>query len=1075
MRQFYKLIFCATAFLLAAAGAYAQQKTVTGKVTDEQNAGMPGVSVTVKGTTIGTTTDLDGNYTLNISTENPVLEFTFIGYTTRETAVGTRSRVDMKMTEDVQSLDEVVVVAYGTARKGDVTGALTNIKPSDSDMALNSVNSLLEGKIAGLVVNSSSSAVGSASSVVIRGANSLRGDNQPLYVIDNIPQASTGDFADSAIGSSDYQIQQDPLSQLNPSDILDITVLKDASSTAIYGSRGANGVILITTKKGQEGAARVNVSANFTLAQPVRLMDMLNVEQFAAYHNSRNTEENYQFHIVGNDVRYTSSDHTYDPADPTTYNIIKTRDWQREVYNTSFSHNYSLSVSGGTQKIQYYVSANFKDVNGTVKNTSWLQGDLRSNITAKLGNKVSLNLIMGGSIRQNNMMAGGNSLGGATGAISRTALDYMPYLPDDSDPALQNDLMKTTPLSWIDNYVDKTNAKTFNASINLTWDISKNFKYQLRAGGNLSLSERSRWYGLPLYQGINGHDGYLAISDVNRNNYTVENLLMYNGKIGDVAKIDATVGVTYDDYNSLVKNLFADQFTFLELREKGLSYAGSVTHRTPVQSDYQLLSYLARLNVSLYDKYLITASFRADGSSKFAKGHQWGYFPSASVAWRMEQEEFLKDVDWLHQLKVRLSYGMTGNQAIPPYQTFSMYGSGSNVYGGPDGSTLPTWTVTNMANNTLTWETTASWNAGVDFGFFNSRLSGTFDFYQKKTSDLLISADLPGSAGGGQVLYNRGAIRNRGVEFSLNAQIIDSKEWKWSVSGNIGANKSVIQELGMAESNFGDAIGTRTGYLGNKFGDHFGISTIFLEGEAPGLFFGYRTQGIVQEDDLVMGDDNIQRVRFVKDDGTYGYYATAHGATPKAGDVKLYNYGDDDNVGDEDRTIIGDPNPDFTYGFATNVSYKRLSLSVAFNGVSGIDRFNTNIRYSSTPRNDVWANIRTDAFEGMWTPENRSNAYPSSRYILPTGATFDRYIEDASYLRCSDITLSYALPQRWMKKIGFRSCSFSFSIKNAFVVTKYSGYDPEVNSFAFNGLLQGIDMNSYPNARSYIFGVNLNF
>ena len=242
MRQFYKLIFCATAFLLAAAGAYAQQKTVTGKVTDEQNAGMPGVSVTVKGTTIGTTTDLDGNYTLNISTENPVLEFTFIGYTTRETAVGTRSRVDMKMTEDVQSLDEVVVVAYGTARKGDVTGALTNIKPSDSDMALNSVNSLLEGKIAGLVVNSSSSAVGSASSVVIRGANSLRGDNQPLYVIDNIPQASTGDFADSAIGSSDYQIQQDPLSQLNPSDILDITVLKDASSTAIYGSRGANGV-----------------------------------------------------------------------------------------------------------------------------------------------------------------------------------------------------------------------------------------------------------------------------------------------------------------------------------------------------------------------------------------------------------------------------------------------------------------------------------------------------------------------------------------------------------------------------------------------------------------------------------------------------------------------------------------------------------------------------------------------------------------------------------------------------------------------------------------------------------------
>ena len=1071
MKKIYTIILLGTFCLLACCGQlFAQQRSVSGTVTDDKNVGMPGVSVYVKGTTIGTTTDINGKYQLNVSGTNPTLVYSFIGYTTQEIPAGARTLIDVQLKEDAQTLDEVVVVAYGTARKGDVTGALTNIKPTEGDIAMPSVNSLLEGKIAGLVVSSSSSAVGAASSVTIRGANSLRGDNQPLYVIDNVPQASTGEFSSSGIGG-DFQIQQDPLAQLNPADIVDITVLKDASSTAIYGSRGANGVILITTKRGQAGAARVRASATFTIAEPTNLLEMINLSEYADYRNSRVSDiQQYPFHKVGDELRYvfSGSESKYDPGDPSTYNLVKNRNWQKEIYTSAFSQNYSVSVDGGSDKVTYYISANFKDIEGTVKQTGLRQGDLRANLSAQLARSVKLELLLNGSIRENDMMAGGNTLGGSTGAVSRTALDYAPFEMPSGDPSFSNE-NKTTVQSWLNDYVDKAVNRVFGASLNLTWDISKNFRYNLRTGGNLTTNNRKRWYGLELYQGMN-NNGLLSISDLNRNNYSVENLVTYNGKIGDLVRIDATLGVTYDDYNYLNQNTIGRQFSFFELRENGLSKAGVTEFPQPEQKDYQLFSYLARVNLSFLDRYLVTASMRADGSSKFAKGNRWGYFPSASVAWRIEQEEFLRDVSWLNQLKLRLSYGVTGNQSIAPYSTFSMYGqnsSGDVIYADQNGDALTTMIVTNLSNSGLKWEKTSSWNLGLDFGFLKSRLSGTIDIYKKKTSDLLISRTLPGSAGFGSTYYNQGGLDNQGVEVSLNAQIIDNKNWKWSVNGNIGFNKSKITDLGLEPSDFG-CLGERVGFYGNSLGDHFGVAHIFLAGEAPGQFFGYRTQGIVQSEDIT-----DQGVKYIKDDGTVGYYTTFNNATPSAGDVKFFDSNGDGVVDENDRTIIGNPNPDFTYGFSTKLSFRRLSLSASFNGVSGIDRFNTNNRYINTPGTRA-NNLTREAYLGMWTPTNHSNSYPSSTFNVGN-YTMDRYIEDASYLRCSDLTLSYSLPVRWMKKIGFNYCSLSFSVKNAFIITNYSGYDPEVNSFAFDGLRPGVDMSSYPTPRSYIIGVNLTF
>ena len=422
----------------------------------------------------------------------------------------------------------------------------------------------------------------------------------------------------------------------------------------------------------------------------------------------------------------------------------------------------------------------------------------------------------------------------------------------------------------------------------------------------------------------------------------------------------------------------------------------------------------------------------------------------------------------MNQLKVRVSYGVTGNQSIDPYSTFSMYGSDGNYhYGNGNGEQESVLQITNLPNDGLTWEKTASWNAGLDFSLLRSRLSGTFDFYVKRTNDLLISRSLPGSAGFGSTYYNQGSLDNKGVEFSLTAQVIDTKDWKWSITGNIGKNKSKIVNLGLLPTDFG-CLGERIGYYGNSLGDHFGVGHVFLQGEVPGLFLGYVTQGIVQPEDIT-----DQGVKFIKDDGTIGYYKDVNGSIPAAGDIKFVDKDGNGSVNTSDRDIIGNPNPGFTYGFQTSLSWKGLTLSAAFNGVQDRDVINVNNRYINTPGQKA-GTVSKKAFEGMWTPENHSNLYPSSNFIVQN-MVMDRYVEDASYLRCSDITLNYALPTAWMKKIGFQNTSIFASVKNAFVITDYSGYDPEVNSFAFDGLRPGVDMSSYPTPRQFVFGLNVTF
>ena len=679
-----------------------------------------------------------------------------------------------------------------------------------------------------------------------------------------------------------------------------------------------------------------------------------------------------------------------------------------------------------------------------------------------------------GSIKQNDMMSGGNTTGGATGSISNVALSSAPYVKSQEEMELTTPNLadRATVWTWVEDYDDTTIEKTFRGSLDLNWKIFKFLSYNLRAGGNISIQDRDRWFNITLYTG-SAQNGYITQSDFNRSNYSVENVFQFNHEVKGIIDINATAGITYDTYRSLNTLTVGNDFNNYSFRSNGMHMAGNVEYKQPAQRDYQLLSFLARANLSfLQGRYLLTASIRGDGSSKFKKGNQWAYFPAATVAWRLEQEEFIKDHSWINQLKLRAGYGETGSQSIDPYSTFSSYGTQfTNTPQGAEkpaqgatgsGDKLIGLVVDKMENDGLKWERTVSYNVGVDFSFFQDRIGGTVDLYSKKTKDLLIQRDLPPSTGYKSMTINQGSLRNNGLEVSLHGDIIRTKDFTWSLSGNIAFNRPEILDFGLPEEEWGTGQNWKA-YMGNSLGDHFGEANIFIAGKAPGLFYGYQTDGIIQEN-----DPYIKQIDATKSIGTV-----------KAGNLKFVDQNGDGAINEKDRVILGDPNPDFTYGFQTDFRWKDLSLSMAFTGVQGNDILNTNARYSILPSNST-SMIYKSSFEKMWRNDNpwigeyHGNEMPSPSAVTPK-VIMDRYVEDGSYLRCSDITLGYNLPKNLVSKIGFNSIGIYASVKNAFIITNYSGYDPEVNSFAFDGTRPGIDTSSMPHTRSFIFGLNVSF
>ena len=1028
---------------------FAQSKEIIGTVLDENNMPLPGASVLVKGLTIGASTDFDGAFSLNVPETGKTLVVSYLGYITKEFVIGNKITFNIQLEIDTNALDEVVVVGYGTQRKSDITGSVTSVKVDNVAAAQNStVDALLQGRAAGVQVTQNAGSPGSGVSVKIRGASSLRGNNEPLYVVDGVIISSAGeDAANASADVNSLEETQNGLNGINPRDIESMEVLKDASATAIYGSRGANGVILITTKKGKSGKTSIQAYVNTSVSEISERYDVLDALGYANYQNEA-------LLVNGGDPRFSISGGTIFPiaTDGTIGNIaLEQQNWHDEIYKQGFSKSAGASFSGGTEKGNYYASVGYNDQGGIVENSEIKNGNFSINLNQDLSDKFSINAKLTAFYSKGNFAQDGDRAGGQRSFIGNI-LRYSPII--NTDTTFDEEDGISSPYSWINDFQDTSEESRFIGSLALTYKFNiKGLKYKLQAGGNIRNKERRRFYGLTTFQG-SSTNGSLSISNLETMSYQINNLLTYNRTFKKKHRINAVIGMTFDVRD--VKNtLYAvNDFSTTEFGVDQPIYGQQISRPLdvlPLKS--QLFSYLSRVNYSFDNKYIITGTFRADGSSKFSKENRYSYFPSFSLAWRANNENFLKDSETINDLKFRIGWGMTGNQGISAYQTFANYGP--TLYGNSDEGTSIGFVPLNVSNPNLKWETTQQLNFGLDFGLWKNRVTGTLDVYDKQTDDLLLNQPLGPSSGFTSLLVNRGSISNKGVELTLSGTLINKNDFSIDLGGNIAFNKSNIQNLGGSPEDIyiNGALENRVFYRGQNIstGNYFRApANIFMEGEEVGLFYGFETDGIYQTEDVI----------------------TVSGA--QAGDVRIVDQNGDDAITEADRTIIGNPNPDFVYGGYLSMNYKRLNLSIQMNGVYGNEIANGNSIQLGTAEGRS-ANILSQAYNNAWRPDAQSNTYPRVGYSRESGspAITDRIIEDGSFLRISNITLGYDIPVE--KTNVFSSANVYVTGMNLFTFTDYSGYNPEITNFMNNGNIVGVDWNGFPNAQTIMLGLNLKF
>ena len=1055
-----KLIFT---LLLLPLFAFSQGKIVSGVVNDDMGGPLPGATVQVKGSeSIGSITDFDGKFTIAIRDGETKIIISYVGFESQEVDVEGQNNILVSLEQDVSELEEVVVIGYGTVLKKDLTGSVSSVKVSETiSRQSTTVDQLLQGRAAGVQVTQNAANPGSGISVRIRGTSSLRGNNEPLYVVDGIIISSASEDVVATGGNNTGQEQQNGLNGINPRDIEDIQVLKDASATAIYGSRGANGVILITTKKGTPNKVKTNFFVNTSMRSVTKTYDVLDAFDYARYRNEsslRTTatgfpafhiENNQLYQIVNNDGNVSISD-----------TPVTTVDWQDELLNLSTSLSVGGSVSGGSDNGNYYLSAGFNDQKGLAKNSSFKSGDIRLNLNQTLSPKIKINARLSGFFSSTDFAEGGDLIGSANQSFIRNLLSFRPILPDGLEDAENiDDLGISSPYSFIEDFEDKSNENRFFGSLTATFDLGlKGLSYQVRAGGNIRTKERRRFYGLTTFVGLNAN-GQLQLSNMNASSFQVVNTLRFNRTFNRKHRINSVFGLTYDQRTTKNMTYVVQDFVTLE-KTTEQPFLGQVISSPLANLDREtkLFSILGRVNYAFDNKYIITASFRRDGVSKFLEDQRYGFFPSVALAWNAHREGFIKNIDAIDQLKLRVGWGQIGNHGIGAYGTLSNYGINSSVlYGTPTNGTSVPLILNNIANATLTWETTEQSNIGVDFSLADGLVTGTVDAYDKTTKDLLVSSNIAPSTGFSNLIVNRGELSNKGLEIALQVNPISTDDLDISFGGNIAFNETRIEGLSsqplspiLIDGSYAD----RRFYLGNTIsrGNYFKYpANIFIEGEETALFYGFETDGIYQTGDTTVGN-------------------------AQAGDVRIIDQNGDNVIDISDRTIIGNPNPDYTFGINLSVRYKAFSLSALVNGVYGNDIVNGNLIQMGNAEG-LFRNILSDAYHGAWRPEKPSNSYPRIGYLGNDGPEFlaisDRYVEDGSYLRLNNVTLGYDLPINENNTI--KGANIYVTGQNLLTLTNYSGYDPEITSFMWTGLINGVDWNGPPNSRNILIGLNLNF
>ena len=985
--------------------------TIKGKITDsETKEPLPGVNILIKGTQSGTSTDATGSYTLSVPDANTILVLSFVGYEPQEVKVGNRTEIDITLKTDQKSLEEVLVVGYGTVKKSDVTGSVSSVKSGELTAypALGTVQAL-QGRAAGVQIQSNNGEPGSNFKVRIRGGTSINASSDPIYVVDG--------FVGGAIPP--------------PEDIESIEILKDASATAIYGSRGANGVIMVTTKKGQSGKPKIEFNTSFSTQKEINRLDLLNASQFLDYVKE---------------------------ARPNVVSQGADTDWQDQIFRKGAIQNHQVSVAGGSDAVKYYVSGAYYDQKGVILNSDYNRFSITSNIDIQAAKRLKLGLNLFAQRVSRNQARTQEGSSGLTPGVTSSAFKFEPDQPIVGANGRFTVARLNDP---IDNpYAIATQLQ--NESLNdrvqgnfyAEYSIWDDLKFRITLGATTNSGRTGEFTPTTLNDGRNV-GGSATVRGTKSTLLLNENYLTYTKKIGTNHDISAMLGYSYQTSSS--ENWGGTGQSFITDAVSYWNLGGASVWQSPTSglTEWQLASYYARLTYGLLDRYLFTANIRQDGSSNFSKNHKWATFPSGAFAWKLSSEPFMQNVTAISQWKWRVSYGLTGNQAIEPYQTMSRF---SNVYTIINGVPVNAVRPTTVANDDLTWETTHQLNIGTDFSMLNNRLNITADYYRRVTKDLLFSVQLPQYSGYSNQLKNIGSVENKGFELTVNTRNLVG-EFKWNTDINFSLNRNKVLSL---------PNGTDILYAsgpGHLVG--LGQTQILRKGQPVGSFYGWIYDGVYQEGDSFIPGGGFETAaggeKFRDIDGK----KDANGQLTGEADGMLNS---------DDRTIIGNPHPKFIWGLTNDFSWKGIDLNVFFQASQGNDMLN----YTLMELNLLSGinNATTDALN-RWTPTNTNTNVPKAM-AGRTRRVSTRWVEDGSFVRLKNISLGYNIPKSVVDKLHISKLRIYASAQNILTFTKYKGFDPEVNYSSDDNSTNsnrnlGLDYGSYPNAKSYTIGLNVGF
>lgn len=1053
---YFLFLFCVMPTIM-----YAQDFLITGKVTDA-NDGSPLVGVTVKNQSqLSTITDLDGSYSIKAK-KGDVLTFSFLGMLSQSVKVESNKSINVALKDDNVALSEIVVVGYGTMKKKDLTGAVTSLDGDKlREMPVANLDQALQGRLAGVQVTSNSGTPGAATSIRIRGASSITSDNEPLYVIDGIPMQGSGaeiagfDWA----GGSNGQNKVNPLAAIAPSDIVSIDVLKDASASAIYGSAGANGVVIVTTRRGKAGEVKISYDGFASVSNIPKKLDMMDLRQYAVYQQQLSAD-------LGN----TLSDYFKDPS-----LLGKGQDWQDAVFRSAWAQSHNVSANGGSDKIQFSASGGWYSQDGIVIGSGFERFNSRFNFDAQARKWLRL----GGSLAYSRTNETITLNDGGDGVIM-SALMMGPNVPVRDMDGNYAGPESVEGVSWNpvaiamqrnNKLLRNRTMGNFYASADITKGLVFRAEYSFDASNNTNKAFHPTFHWGALKNDINRimQREDQSLFWIQKNYLTWDRTFKTKHNINLMAGFEAQKSAW--EGTQLIKN----NLTTDDIHVIGID--GSYETNSGWKDESTQVSVFGRANYNYDNKYYLTATMRRDGSSKFGPDNRWGNFPSLAAAWRITEESFMKNLTDISNLKLRLGYGMVGNSNIGTY----LFGSSMSAMSTPLGTG---YRATKISNPNLKWETSVQYNAGIDLGLFGGRVDLTVDVYSKRTKDLLLQISIPSYLGGSdyndiQAPYaNIGRVDNKGIDISLSTHNIKNKDFNWTSNVIFSLNRGKVKEL----NDDSQAI-----YGSLNWYAEFQTATITKVGQPLGVFYGYKTDGLFKDKEDILNhsvqkaDPTNSKVNYVNKTG--GVWV---------GDMKFVDLNDDGIIDTNDQTIIGDPNPDFTFGFNNNFTFKSFDLGIAMNGSVGGDILNYS-RVLIEGQTSIWNNQSTAVIGraqiGLRDPLG-SATDPNNVYLLNPSATVpraatndvnrnnrmsDRFIEDGSFLRLANISLGYTLPKNIVSKLNIDRLRVYVSGQNLFTITGYSGYDPEIGAYNQNSLLQNIDMGHYPLPRMFTFGLNLGF